>query len=504
MLHNSPRFPPGGTARSGRRGARVAYEERADQAEAWSAEHDLRPADEDEFRVCLVLVDVQNTFCVPDFELFVAGGPGRARWTTTAGCASSCTATSTRSRRSCRPWTPTRPSRSFTPSISIDENGRHPSVHARFAEDVERGRWRVNPKRGPRASGSTPSTRSGTWSTTRGSLERGGKYSLTVWPYHALLGGIGHALVSAVEEAVFFHAIARASQPQFQVKGSNPLTEHYSVLGPEVTDGPDGEPIAAAERGADRRGCSTSTRSSSPARRRATASRGRSRTCWKRTCAGAAAGRAFYLSRTAPRPWSSRASSTTPTRRMPRWSAGPRAACTSCARRSRSSAGRGSTGARAAARRRAASSSRRHSSSAARPPRAARRRLCGRDAVLELVAGPRQRLPSGSSGFRTIQTKSSVRGAPPPRPPRRATARERARSDPARQHPANGRGDQQRAEQVRAASLVLLAPLLAVLVRPDRRAPPRGRRRGRSRGARPPPAESERELSELPRQRPQP
>ena len=47
-----------------------------------------------------------------------------------------------------------------------------------------------------------------------------------------MLGGIGHALVAAVEEAIFFHALARASQPDFQVKGDNPLTEHYSVIGP--------------------------------------------------------------------------------------------------------------------------------------------------------------------------------------------------------------------------------------------------------------------------------
>jgi nicotinamidase-related amidase len=72
-------------------------------------------------------------------------------------------------------------------------------------------------------------------------LAASGKYDLTVWPYHAMLGGIGHALVSAVEEAIFFHAVARHSQPEFQVKGDNPLTEHYSMLGPEVTHGPDGD-----------------------------------------------------------------------------------------------------------------------------------------------------------------------------------------------------------------------------------------------------------------------
>ena len=63
-----------------------------------------------------------------------------------------------------------------------------------------------------------------------------------------MLGGIGHALVSAVEEAIFFHTIARYSQPEFQVKGDSPLTEHYSILGPEVTEGPDGDRLSAKNR----------------------------------------------------------------------------------------------------------------------------------------------------------------------------------------------------------------------------------------------------------------
>src|SRR5262245_12553687 len=58
-----------------------------------------------------------------------------------------------------------------------------------------------------------------------------------------MLGGLGHALVSAVEEAVSFHCIARTSAPAFHGKGQNTRTEHYSVLGPEVTTGRDGEDI---------------------------------------------------------------------------------------------------------------------------------------------------------------------------------------------------------------------------------------------------------------------
>ncbi len=59
-----------------------------------------------------------------------------------------------------------------------------------------------------------------------------------------MLGGIGHALVSAVEEALFFHNFARHSQTNFEIKGGNPLTENYSVLRPEVLEGASGRPIA--------------------------------------------------------------------------------------------------------------------------------------------------------------------------------------------------------------------------------------------------------------------
>ncbi len=59
-----------------------------------------------------------------------------------------------------------------------------------------------------------------------------------------MLGGIGYALVSSIEEAIFFHCIARYSQTDFQIKGNNPQTENYSVLGPEVLEDSEGRQIA--------------------------------------------------------------------------------------------------------------------------------------------------------------------------------------------------------------------------------------------------------------------
>ena len=220
---------------------RVDYERRARDAAAWAAEHDIRPASEDSPRVCLLAVDVQNTFCIPGFELFVGGRSG--------------TGAVDDSRRLCEfvyrnlgtitqvfPSLDTHHAMQVFHAIwLVDEAGNHPEPYTLVsAEDVESGRWRVNEAvadalgldRGYAARHLAHYTRA---------LAGGGKYDLTIWPYHAMLGGIGHALVPAVEEALFFHSIARYSQPEFQVKGDQPLTEHYSMLGPEVTGGPDGE-----------------------------------------------------------------------------------------------------------------------------------------------------------------------------------------------------------------------------------------------------------------------
>src|SRR5512140_1812176 len=56
---------------------RVPYEERARQAAEWATRYKLQPAGKTRRKIWLLLVDVQNTFCIPGFELFVAGRSGR-------------------------------------------------------------------------------------------------------------------------------------------------------------------------------------------------------------------------------------------------------------------------------------------------------------------------------------------------------------------------------------------------------------------------------------------
>jgi nicotinamidase-related amidase len=217
---------------------RVDYEKRAREAIAWAGEQQLGPARRDERRVALVAVDVQNTFCTPGFELFVPGAVDDNRRLCEFVYRNLDTITQI------LPSLDTHGAMQVFHAVwLVDEAGNHPGPYTLVsAADVEAGRWRLNPAV---AEMFGIGQRHLADYTRR--LANRGKYDLTIWPYHAMLGGIGHALVSAVEEAVFFHGIARSSRPEFNVKGDNPLTEHYSMLGPEVTEGPDGERIAVKD-----------------------------------------------------------------------------------------------------------------------------------------------------------------------------------------------------------------------------------------------------------------
>jgi nicotinamidase/pyrazinamidase len=65
-------------------------------------------------------------------------------------------------------------------------------------------------------------------------LEKNHKKQLAVWPYHPPLGAPEHAIEPSLMEAIYFHAGARSSQPHFEIKGSVPQTENYSIMEVEV------------------------------------------------------------------------------------------------------------------------------------------------------------------------------------------------------------------------------------------------------------------------------
>ncbi len=223
---------------------KVPYQDRAAQARAWAETYQISPANLDRFRLALVLIDVQNTFCIPGYELFVGGRSG--------------TGAVDDNKRLCRFIY--RNLHSLTKIYAtmdthfvmqifhsvwlVDENGNHPLPYTLVTQDdVRTGRWKFNAAIGGML-GISQEYGQRHLEHYVGELAEREKFELTIWPYHAMLGGIGHAIVPTIEEAIFFHTLARYSQPEYEIKGRNPHTEHYSALGPEVLEGPDGKTLA--------------------------------------------------------------------------------------------------------------------------------------------------------------------------------------------------------------------------------------------------------------------
>ncbi len=230
---------------------RIPYEERAKQARDWARQTGLMPFDQTQGKPAsasstftwLLLIDAQNTFCIPEFELFVGGHSGRGAVDDNLrlcefiyrnlGEISQITATMDTHRAT----------QVFHAVFFVDKDGNHPApftdVHA---DELRNEKWMFNPALTSQF-GIAPAYGQQMMIHYAEALEQKGKYALTVWPYHAMLGGIGHALVSSVEEAIFFHSMTRNTQYEIEIKGDKPFTENYSVIGPEVLTGPMGEAL---------------------------------------------------------------------------------------------------------------------------------------------------------------------------------------------------------------------------------------------------------------------
>ena len=220
---------------------RIPYEERAAQARDWARLHKLEPASVVSTKIWLMLIDVQNTFCIPEFELFVGGRSGR-------GAVEDNTRLSEfiyRNLANITHITATMDThltmQVFHAIFFVDKDGNHPTPYTDIhASELREGKWKFNPALASQFSIAPEYGQQMTIHYAE-TLEKKGKYALTIWPYHAMLGGIGHALVSSVEEALFFHSITRNAQYEIEIKGDKPFTENYSVVGPEVLTGPMGE-----------------------------------------------------------------------------------------------------------------------------------------------------------------------------------------------------------------------------------------------------------------------
>jgi nicotinamidase-related amidase len=222
---------------------KVDYATRADDAKTFALQHRLQPASASSERISLLLIDVQNTFCIPNFELFVGGRSGNGAVEDNIrlcefiykniGNITHITATMDTHYAH----------QIFHPNFFVDENGNPPAPYTDIhLTDLQNNKWKFNPELASQFN-IAPDYGQQMMIHYAQALEKKGKYALTIWPYHAMLGGLGHALVPAVEEAIFFHSIARSAQADFEIKGNKPFTENYSVIGPEVLTGPMGETL---------------------------------------------------------------------------------------------------------------------------------------------------------------------------------------------------------------------------------------------------------------------
>jgi len=177
----------------------------------------LPAAEKDSRKVMLLIVDMQVDFCHAQGALYVPGALDDIR-----RLIGFIFRNAERITRITCSLDSHYPFQIFHPAWWADSAGRHPLPFTIIsAEDVEKQRWRpvLHPD----------------WSLEYVQrLHREAKKQLTIWPYHVPIGGVGNSLDPELWSAVFWHAVARRSQPVWWTKGGIPRTEHYSILKPEI------------------------------------------------------------------------------------------------------------------------------------------------------------------------------------------------------------------------------------------------------------------------------
>ncbi|MCC7119391.1 MAG: hypothetical protein IT310_12770 [Anaerolineales bacterium] len=222
---------------------KVEYASRASDAKTFALQHKLTTASASKDRTSLLLIDAQNTFCIPGFELFVGGRSGNGAVEDNVRLCQFIYRNLNRLTHISATLDTHSAHQIFHPSFFIDQDGNPPAPYTDIhLADLQNNTWRFNPALAAQFN-IAPEYGQQMALHYAATLEKKGKYALTIWPYHAMLGGIGHALVPAIEEAIFFHSIARNAQAEFEIKGNQPFTENYSAIGPEALTGPMGEAL---------------------------------------------------------------------------------------------------------------------------------------------------------------------------------------------------------------------------------------------------------------------
>ncbi|MCB9795638.1 MAG: nicotinamidase [Alphaproteobacteria bacterium] len=191
----------------------------AEEAARFRDAANITPAGQDKLRIAAFGIDCQVGFCTPGASLFVPGAVEDTRRAVEWIYRNLDRLTGLHFSMDTH-----RVFQIFHPAWWTNPEGEHPDPLTPIThEDVRKGRW--IPIAHPKAC-----------LEYTAKLEASGKYVLTIWPYHTLLGGLSHALEPTLMEAALFHAVARRRQTHFETKGTHAMTENYSVLAPEVTE----------------------------------------------------------------------------------------------------------------------------------------------------------------------------------------------------------------------------------------------------------------------------
>ncbi len=215
-------------------------------ATAWRRAHDIPRASAGGPDVHLLVVDAQKDFCFPRGTLYVGGRDGRGAIEDNERLAAFIYRNLGAITRLTTTLDTHLAYQIFFAPFWLDRDGAPLQPHTVITtDDIRSGRVRPDPDL--------------SWWLCDGDdewlrrqveyycaeLERGGKYELYLWPPHCILGSDGHALAGVIHEARLFHSFVRGAQSWSEIKGTNPLTENYSVLRPEVLTTYDGHPLAS-------------------------------------------------------------------------------------------------------------------------------------------------------------------------------------------------------------------------------------------------------------------
>jgi nicotinamidase-related amidase len=106
----------------------------------------------------------------------------------------------------------------FHPCWWMDKDGKNPPPFTAITlKDLDNGTWlaAINPK----ASREYVEN-----------LEKLGKKTLVIWPYHCLQGTAGNALENQFANMIYFHSVARKTILDRMVKGFDPMSEMYGIV----------------------------------------------------------------------------------------------------------------------------------------------------------------------------------------------------------------------------------------------------------------------------------